>query len=178
MNLLDVILLIILAYGLIRGTFRGIIKEVASLAGVFVGFYVGYTRYATVADPIRRYFATDQAPNLVGFFIMFILAYLAVSLVGVFIRYALRIAHLGVLDRVLGGAFGFAKGLLAAMVVVYALTAFLPKNDDNILAKSVLAPHTTSITQAMNQYVTQDMKTDFYHHVEDLKRKWAQKAAQ
>ncbi|MBU2488127.1 MAG: CvpA family protein [Proteobacteria bacterium] len=176
MNLLDVILVAILAYAVVRGTFRGIIKEVASLAGVFVGFYVGYSHYTVVAGSIRKYFTTDQWPNLIGFFIMFILAYLAVSFAGVAIRYILRIAHLGLVDRILGGIFGFAKGLLIAMVVVYALTAFLPKQDDNILKKSLLAPHTTSITQTMNKYVTQDMRTEFYHHIEDLKRKWAEEA--
>ena len=43
MNYLDIIIVVILSYCVIRGVFRGLIKELSSIIGVFGGFYAAYT---------------------------------------------------------------------------------------------------------------------------------------
>ena len=48
MNPFDILMLIILAYGLIRGIFRGLVRELASIIGVLGGFYAAYSYYPYV----------------------------------------------------------------------------------------------------------------------------------
>ncbi|MBW2176094.1 MAG: CvpA family protein, partial [Deltaproteobacteria bacterium] len=43
MTILDVLMIVIVGFCLIRGVFRGLIKEISSIIGVFAGYYAAYT---------------------------------------------------------------------------------------------------------------------------------------
>ena len=40
MNILDILIVVIVGFCLVRGIFRGIVKEITSIIGVFVGFFL------------------------------------------------------------------------------------------------------------------------------------------
>jgi len=171
MNPIDIAIVIIGCYCLLRGVFRGIIKEVASIIGVFAGFYAGYTYYPLLQPLLQKWIANATYLNLIGFIAIFCAVFIIVSLIGVLIRYLLNIAFLGWIDRFFGAVFGAFKAVLIAGVILIALTAFLPKGAP-VIRQSKLAPHITIVTETLAQLIPPDMKTIFYNKVSELKKHW------
>ena len=175
MNGLDIVICVLIAWGLVRGAMRGLIKEVSSLAGVFVGFYAAYTYYPVVAPEVDRYLGKPAMANIIAFFSVFVLVFLAVAMVGVIVKYLLKVAHLGWVDKITGSVFGVIKCLLICAIIVYALTFFLPAGKALILEGSLLAPHVTSASETLREYVPDDFKKGFGEKVTALKQNWADK---
>ncbi len=171
MNLLDIVIAIILGYSLIRGVFRGLIKEVSSIIGVLAGYYGAYSYYPRLATLFHRWIADTAYLNIISFLVLFMVILFFISILGVILKYLLSIAYLGWVDRVCGTVFGLVKGLLISAVIVVALTAFLPKNDE-VMRKSVLAPPVTVISENMAKIVPKDLRTRFSVKLEALRKTW------
>ena len=171
MNIFDIIVVVILAYCIIRGIFRGLLKELSSIIGVFAGFYAAYTYYAVAARPLSKWISHTGYLNLVSFIIIFCIVFLIISILGVIINYLLKLAFLGWFDRLAGALFGAAKGILIVSVLLIALTAFLPK-DSSFIKDSLLSPHITVVSEKMAKVISKNMKQEFMAKIEDLKKSW------
>jgi len=171
MNPFDILTIVILAYSVIRGIFRGLIKEMSSIVGVLAGYYAAYSYYADIAALLSRWITNTAYVNIVSFLILFSVVFLIVSAFGVILKYVLRIAFMGWLDHICGAAFGLAKAILIAAVLLIVLTTFLPQNAP-IVTHSVLAPHVTTVSEIMVKVVSKDMKQKFYTKMEALKKSW------
>lgn len=171
MNILDILILVILGFCIVRGIFRGIIKELTSIVGVFVGFYVAYNYYSVVAHVISRFFTNKAYLNIVSFFLAFTILFLAVGLVGVILKRVFKVVALGWADRLLGATFGLVKAVLIVSVLLVPLTAFLPQKS-SIIKDSLLAPYATTISQVMVTVVPQEMKEKFGDNINALKEAW------
>jgi len=171
MNPFDILILVILGYSLIRGLFRGLVKEISSIIGVFGGFYAAYTYYKTLARLLSGLIHDVSYLNILSFLIIFCGVLIAVSVLGVIIKYLLDIAFLGWADRIGGVIFGLAKGILIVSVLFISLTAFLPKGSA-FIKNSVLAPHVSWVSEKMAKVVTQEMKQDFMSKLGELKKAW------
>ncbi len=171
MNFLDIFIVIILAYCLIRGIFSGLIRELSAIVGVFAGFYGAYTYYPEVAKLLSRWISDTAYLNILSFLIIFCLLFILVSILGVIIKYVLKIAFLGWVDRICGAGFGAVKGILIVSVILITLTAFLSKGTP-VIRDSLLAPHVTLISQNMAKVVSKDMKKAFYAKLTELRKTW------
>ena len=171
MNPLDVVIIIIGGFCLIRGIFRGLIKEMSSIVGVLGGFYGAYTYYPEVSKLLSGWISNTGYLNILSFLIIFVGVFLAVSILGVIIKYFLNIAFMGWIDRICGAGFGFVKGVLIVSVLIVALTAFLPKGA-SIVKNSLLAPHVMVISENLAKVVSQDMKRQFREKIAALKKAW------
>src|SRR3989339_319687 len=157
MNPLDMVIIVILGYCLIRGIFRGLVKEISSIIGVLAGFYAAYSYYALLAKPLARWISSTPYLNILSFMIIFCVIFILISILGIIIKYLLNIAFLGWEDRICGAGFGIIKGILIVSVVLISLTAFLPKGAP-IIKNSLLSPHVTLISEKMVKVVSKDMK--------------------
>ncbi len=171
MNIFDIIVVVILAYCVIRGIFRGLLKELSSIIGVFAGFYAAYTYYTVVARPLSRWISHTGYLNLASFLIIFCIVFLVISMVGVIINYLLKLAFLGWFDRLAGALFGAVKAVLIVSVLLIALTTFLPK-DSPILKNSLLSPHIALVSEKMVRVDSIDLKHAFMAKIEALKKTW------
>lgn len=122
MNYLDIIILLPIAYGLIRGLMLGFVKELTSIAGVIAGIIA-----AKIWAPI---FATKimtvlEAPDWLGQSLAYVLLFVGVALlfkvVARILQKFLRAISLGWLDKLAGGLFGGLKWLLVISVVLNLL---------------------------------------------------------
>jgi membrane protein required for colicin V production len=175
MNAFDIFALIIIGYGLIRGIFRGLIKEVSGIIGVVAGFWGAYSYYPRVARLLDRWISDPAYLNILSFLLIFCCVLVVVSIVGVVVKYLLRVAFLGWLDRICGGLFGFLKAVLIAAVVLMALTAFLPKGTP-LVRDSLLAPHVTSISATLAHITPKELKAQFREKLADLQKTWQKEA--
>lgn len=171
MNLLDVFIVAILAYCLIRGIFRGLIKELAAIVGVLAAFYGAYTYYPVIAGLLARWISDPGYRDIAGFFLLFCAVFLLVGMMGAVIKYLLNIAFLGWVDRICGAAFGVLKGCLIVAVVLVTLTAFLQKGTP-LIRNSLMAPHVMVIPENMAKIVPMEMKRQFFEGIEVLKKAW------
>lgn len=174
MNFLDIVIVIILSYGLIRGIFRGLVRELSSIIGVLGGFYAAYTYYPLAAKLFSRWISNTSYLNILSFLIIFCVVFIIISLLGILIKYILRIAFLGWFDRICGAGFGIIKGILIAAVILIALTAFLPKGAP-VIKDSLLAPHVTFISEKMAKIVSYNMRHKFGAKIKELKKAWKTK---
>ena len=174
MNYLDIIIIVILSYCVIRGVFRGLIKELSSIIGVFSGFYAAYTYYTVVAKPLSEWISNPGYLNIMSFMVIFCVVFLVISILGVIINYLLKLAFLGWFDRFCGAVFGAMKGLLIVSVILIALTTFLPKGTP-VIKDSLLSPHVTMVSEKMIKVVPKDMKDAFTAKITELKKEWNKK---
>ena len=171
MNPLDIIIIVILGYSLVRGIFRGLVKEVSSIIGVLGGFYAAFTYYPMLAKLLSGLIRETAYLNILSFMIIFCSVMIAIGVLGIIIKYLLNIAFLGWVDRIGGVCFSLVKGILIASVLFITLTAFLPKGSP-FLKDSLLAPHVSWVSEKLAKVVSKEMKQDFMAKLGELKKAW------
>jgi membrane protein required for colicin V production len=171
MNVFDIVVVVILAYGLIRGLFRGLVKELSSIIGVLGGFLAAYSFYGMVAGYLHGLVSSPSYRNLLAFLIIFCAVVVVVNVLALIIKYLLKIVFLGWLDRLGGVVFGFIKGGLIAAVLLLALTAFLPKGTP-LIKDSLTAPYVALVSEKLATLVPSDIKRDFAAKLDELKKAW------
>lgn len=171
MNPLDIVIIIILGYGLIRGIFRGMVKEISSIVGVFAGFYAAYSYYPLVSEILEDWITNVPFLNILSFMLIFCVIFFLISILGVIIKYLMHVASLGWMDRLLGASLGFGKSVLIVSIILVVLTAFLPKGAP-IIKTSLLSPHVSVISEKLAQVISIEMKQAYTAKLEDIKKAW------
>ena len=100
MNKIDIILLIILGFGLVRGFMRGLIIEMASLLAIVVGIYgaIHFSFFtASLLDKVLP--AEKQTLEAVAFGVTLIVLMLSVMLLAKILTKMFKAAELGFLNR-------------------------------------------------------------------------------
>lgn len=130
MSILDLIVLLVLIFAVVRGLMRGMVDTLFSLAAWVLAFVLGKWGALMVApllpigieSPVIRYFA--------GFAVVFLLVLIGVLLLGHALASLIKAVGLGSADKVLGGVLGLAKGLviLIGLTLAAGLTS-LPRTD-------------------------------------------------
>ncbi len=146
MSWFDLLIVAVLAISTVSAFVRGFFLEVFSLAGLFVGLIVASEEYGRVASWLQQWAgrwisstaARRDMTELAAFLLLALGVMLLATLVGRLLRGAARQVGLGFLDRTLGAGLGFIKGCVVIMLVVMAITAFLPQAD--FVKRSRLAP--------------------------------------
>lgn len=138
MNLADWLILAVLVISVVSAFVKGIFVEVFSLAGVICGLFLAAANYGAVSPWVQRLVPNREAANLVSFLLIAFCVVMVVGLAGRLLRGAVRKVGLGMVDRVLGAAFGFVKGCILVTLVLMGVVAFLPPQ--NWVLTSRLAP--------------------------------------
>ncbi len=171
MNPFDILIIIILSYGLIRGIFRGLVRELSSIIGVLGGFYAAYTYYPDVAELIAPWISNRSYQNIIAFMVVFSIVVITVAILAVVIKYLLNIAYLGWVDRLCGSIFGLLKGVLVCCVLFIMLTTFLPQGS-TLIKNSTLAPYGAKASEMMSTVLSKDMANKFLVKIKDFQKSW------
>jgi membrane protein required for colicin V production len=97
---------------------RGFVREVFALASWIIAFVAASLLSGTVAEWMAPFITNDLGRTLAAFVLVFVAALVAMSLVALALSGLIRKAGLGLEDRLLGGFFGFARGVLIVLVLV------------------------------------------------------------
>ena len=149
MTVIDIVLGALLLFGLIRGLTKGLFVEVASLLALIVGVYgaIHFSHFAT-AFLENRVDWSEKYINIAAFAITFIIIVFAISLAGKALTKLADFAALGVLNKLLGGLFGFLKiGLILSVILMVfsSMNKTIPYVDDEAISDSVLYEHVRSL---------------------------------
>jgi membrane protein required for colicin V production len=131
MTAFDYAVLAIVAFSVLLSVIRGLAREALALLAWAVGFIVASVFAADVAQFLAPEVPDERVRLLAAFVGVFIAVLLAMSLLALLISKLVKGAGLGVEDRLLGGVFGLARGVLVVTVLVLAagLTA-LPRQPE------------------------------------------------
>lgn len=126
MTSFDYAVLIIIGFSIVVSMMRGVVKEVLAIIGWVAAFYTAKT-YATQLMPLLPAdIPTEQLRVLAAFLILMLAVLLIANLLTIALSSIIRKIGLNWLNRFLGAAFGFARGLIIVMILVFlaGLTKF------------------------------------------------------
>jgi len=122
MSAFDILLLIPLGIGAVKGFRRGLVLEVASLLAFVLGA-VGGLMLLNDAIPLVRHYVGEAFGllPLVAFLLVFMAVAWGVHLLGSFVKKAVHLTPLGVLDNLGGGAVGVLKWVLGLSLLLHGI---------------------------------------------------------
>jgi len=127
MAVLDIILAVLLIYGLYKGFTKGFFVEVTSLVSLLVGLYGAIHFSYFIGGWLKTKVEWDaKYIQIAAFALTFIIILVLVSFVGKILTKIIDAAQLGLLNKIAGAAFGVAK---IALIVSVILNLFGKMND-------------------------------------------------
>jgi membrane protein required for colicin V production len=139
LNYIDLAVVCLVVYGLVRGACRGFFVEVSSLLALVLGVFGALHFSNFTASLLANYIEWDYLP-LLAFALTFIGIIIGVVWIGKLLTKLAKVVLLGFLTRLLGALFGACKWLVICGVLVWILGqidvffSFLPETlKDNSL---------------------------------------------
>lgn len=119
MSIFDIILSVVLLYGLIKGIKEGLFVEVASLIGLIAGVY-GAIHFSHIASNYLKMKVSweERYVTIIAFALTFVLIVIVISLAGKILTKIADFAHLGWINKIGGGVFGALKWALIFSVII------------------------------------------------------------
>jgi len=139
MNWADWLILAVICISALISLKRGFVKEALSLATWLAAFVVARTFSFSFATLLVNYIDTYSLRLGAAFFLLFVLTLLVGALINYLITSLVKITGLTGTDRLLGMAFGLARGALLIIVAV-ALLKVTPIAEDTWWRESYLVP--------------------------------------
>jgi membrane protein required for colicin V production len=156
MNVLDYIILGLVAFFVVKGFFRGIFSEIFSLAGIVFGFLIGNRYHPQMGDFLRAYIPFENSLPLISFFALFILVFIVFNLSGLLLHTMFRTLFIGWFDRGLGVGLALIKGIAISYLVIVFLTFFAPSTFP-LIARSRVAPLVKVSFESMRMLISPDL---------------------
>lgn len=124
MNFLDIVIGVLLIWGLFKGLKNGLFVEIASLIALIAGIYGAIHFSYLTADHLSENMGWDgQYLKISAFLITFFGIVILVHLAGKFLTKIADFAMLGLLNKIAGGLFGMLK----VAIIVGALLIFFER---------------------------------------------------
>jgi membrane protein required for colicin V production len=168
LNLLDIILLVILAATSVLGIVKGLVRQVFGLLSVILGLVFALGFYSHVSWLYLRFISSEVLAQFLGFLTVF-LAVVCAGWISSHLLSKLIKGPLKLLNNVLGGCLGFLTGILVCSVVIFALSVF--PISKKALKDSQLSPVCMKITKTMIGLIPKDLKEKFKDAYQDISKK-------
>lgn len=167
MNWADWTIIGILGISCLISLLRGFAREALSLVAWLAASFVAIRYHEHFADVLARWVDTPSIRAVLAYAVLFIGTLLIGTLINYLIGSLLEKSGLSGIDRILGLAFGLARGLLIVLALVILLPMVVPVNQDAWWRQSQLIPH----FEVMDGWA----RSTFAHSL-DVGKKWMHKA--
>jgi len=167
MNTLDWLLVLLLAYSVVRAFLRGFFREAFALGGLILGFLFACWFYQPLALDLKGLITSTPVTELAAFLLILAGTMILASLLGRLLRHTASAIGLGFVDRLLGAAFGLVRGAFLGVTLLLATTAFLPSAP--WIENSLLAPYFLRAAHAVSFVMPSDLKRRLLDGLDHLK---------
>ena len=152
----DYVVIAIVCVSVVLSVMRGFVKEVLGL----VGWVAAFVAAMTLSEPFSHLMVANIPDERVRAIVAFLGVFFATLLLMAFIAWMfsrlIKTAGLGLEDRVLGGVFGVARGLLVVMILVLlAGLTNLPKQP--AWTNAALSPPLEALAKTMKPWLPQSL---------------------
>ncbi len=118
MNTVDIVIAVILLFGLVKGFMKGLFIEITSLVGLVLGVYGAMYFSHFLSDILKSSVSWDVSMiQIVAFAGTFLIILLALVFLGKMLTKIAETAALGVFNKILGAIFGVLKYALILSIV-------------------------------------------------------------
>ena len=139
MTAFDYAVLAVIVASVLVGLWRGVVSEILALVAWIVAFLVARAEASVVANWLSGRIAEPGMRLAAAYVLVFVGVLLVFAIARRLISLMLKAVGLGLLDRLLGAAFGVLRGILVVgLAVLVAAMTPLPKAD--WWREAVLAP--------------------------------------
>ncbi|MFA5515512.1 MAG: CvpA family protein [Desulfuromonadales bacterium] len=153
MNFLDIAILVVLVAFVVKGLLRGLLKECCSLLGLVIGAALAFRFHAPLAELMSEAFHLPAGFCVAtAFVVLFLATVLFFSLISFLLTRFVKLVFLSGMNRLVGGFFGLAQGILLLAILLFAASARpLPTGVAGIYRHSQLAPPFVGLGEAAVQ---------------------------
>jgi len=162
MNWVDYIIIGIIALSALVGLARGLIREVLSLGTWIAALVIAWLLHQEVADMLSTQLSHPMVRKGVAFVGLVLLTLLAGAILAAILTTLIDTVGLSGLDRVLGMAFGGARGVVLVAMAVY-LAALTPAPSDPVWKASTLIMDFESIGQWLLSLTPPELENRLKH---------------
>jgi len=118
-NLIDIVLLIPIGWGIYKGFSKGLIHELAQIAALVMGVLAGLYLSKWIGGFIAGIFGTNEEhTQLIAFLVAFLGTLVLVFLVARIAENAVKNMSLGIVNRIIGAAFASIKFILILSLII------------------------------------------------------------
>jgi membrane protein required for colicin V production len=160
MNLIDLIIIAIISFGVIRGYSKGLIIELSSFFGIFISFFISGNIDSLLSQQIIKFINLNlNLVNTISFIIIFILSYSLIIFFAKGFTKLAKIVYLGLLNSLMGGLFGGLKLLLILLILTKVVFSL------NLLSISLISESTLMVQMHILSEILFDsfeISTEFY----------------
>ena len=129
MSFIDIVLGLLLLYGLFKGVQNGLLVELASILALVAGLYGAIHFSYIVGNYLANHWDwNERTMSLLSFIITFFIIVIVVVMAGKLLTKIVEIAMLGLLNKIAGGLFGTLK----VAIILGALLIFLESVNKNL----------------------------------------------
>src|ERR1700733_13101045 len=152
---------------------KGFSREIIGLAAALFALVLGMWFYGLAGSFLIPYVSSPRVANLIGFLLVVFAVLIAGGLLGWIVNRFLRTIGLSFFDRLLGAAFGLARGLLVAIALLTAYMAFGPQVDSKTVSESVrhsrIAPWVLDASHAFVALAPMELKSSFLKQYSEVR---------
>ena len=162
MNLVDLIIIAIIGFGIIRGYSKGLIIELSSFFGIFISFFIAGNVDNLLSNEISAFISVNSnLLNTISFIVIFILSYLIIIYLAKGFTKLAKVVYLGLLNSVLGGVFGGLK-LLLILLIITKIIFSLNLLSNNVISESSIMIHLHVLSEILfNSFeITQEIYSE------------------
>lgn len=139
--MLDLFLIIVLAWALYAGWRNGALRELASSLGFLLGLFIAAVAY----DELGSYLAIEGSQvnvvtSVIAFLLLWIVVPIALGAVAMVLTKALKELYLGWLNSTLGAFISFVKYVFLLACILYALAGLGILNEERTRSSYLYAP--------------------------------------
>ena len=116
LTVIDIIFVILAAWGFYLGFSRGIIKTIFTVFSVIFGLMMAFRFGPEVTGMLESLFQENALMFIAGFLLTFVGTMLFIRMLANFIEGALETAHINIINQIIGGFF-----LASVMILVYSM---------------------------------------------------------
>jgi membrane protein required for colicin V production len=137
----DWFILVVLCLSILLSLWRGFAREAMSLAGWVLAFVIANLFVDQLASQLAGLVSNITGRYVLAYVLLFAATLMLAGVAGLLVAKLMKITGLSVLDRVLGTVFGFARGVILILVLVFVMRQLIPPQDLQWLYESRLMPH-------------------------------------
>jgi membrane protein required for colicin V production len=138
---IDWVALGIIALSTLASLWRGFVREALSLVAWVAAFVIATVMSDRMAGLLGEFVGNETARYVAAWILLFIGILVLGALVNSLMAQLIRATGLSGLDRILGMVFGFARGLVVVLALLYVARELLPPQEQQIFQDSRLLPH-------------------------------------
>ena len=143
----DWAIIAVLGLSILLSLWRGFVREAVSLAGWIAAFVIANMFVGEMAAFLQQWIANVTGRYVAAYALLFAGMLMVAGIAGKLGAQVVKVTGLTLLDRLLGTVFGFVRGIIIVLVVVYVLRQLAPPQNLLWLDESQLMPHVDMLGQ-------------------------------